>query len=200
MSSKPIEPWVHSAMVLWQPPRPPPPPPPIINRAPGQSYTPGHGIRSNYAFWKGKCLLVLRHHMDGMAITFEELLDHLSQWNSSISQIQESLLRQILKEDNKRFETITTTRALPSTSWKHSARPPPGSKPSNFVPTTPRGEDQSDDELKVQSMKAEIVSPSIEEEIKSPWSSSPSPPSPPPRKKVKQYFNEIKESKKQRTS
>ncbi len=158
-------------MVAWQPPRLPPPPP-AVHRAPGQ-YTPGHGIRSNYSFWKGKCLLVLRHHMDGMAITFEELRDHLSQWDSAISQIDDNLLRQILQEDCQRFETITTTRALPSTSWKHSSRPLPPNMPGNFVPKTPGEPEESEEASEAASIK---------EEISSQCSSSPSRI---PRKKIK---------------
>lgn len=113
----------------------PPPPPPAIHREEMALQTrpvtgpmqrrPSNSIMKNkpssWAFWKGKCLKLLRHHHAGREVLLHELLEQLSVWNGKTI-ITEQILWKIVKEDARRFDVMTTVRSLPSTSWKPSCR------------------------------------------------------------------------------
>jgi hypothetical protein len=148
----------------------------------------------NYmAFWRGKVQLVLRHHLDGMAISFNELFEHLQEWDASYSHISEKLLWDILK-DEIRFEVITTIRALPSRSWRPRSRPQPSSFPSHFVPK-PRSEPSGIPSHFMPKTPAEESiegsdNASLKEEIMS--ESSPSSRPPPTKKKKHTVLKKVK--------
>ena len=85
--------------------------------------------RTQWEFWKRTCLRLPRHTHDGYDIGVQDLMMHLSRFNSHVYSIDAIILSHILCSDRQRFMVSSTVRALNNRSCNASHRLIPQSAP-----------------------------------------------------------------------